>query len=145
MAFHVVTKRCFLACEKVTSVIIEELIPDKPRPRPRRKKKNITPGKTVKALKTPPKLFSITISYYPIANIKNSAYSSGNGNSTEEYSLDLKIVGKKEAHLLYAEIIREVQEQNPGEGYLDKLVHKMLEDIDFKVLTSEENVEEDEY
>lgn len=145
MAFHIVTNRCFLACEKVTSVVIEEIIPDKPTPR-RKRKKSKNASKLVKpaakALLELPKQFSITISYYPLTINGNSNFSSNSrGGDPTEYSLDLRIVGKQEAYALYAEIIREVQEQHPGEGYLDKLVNKMLEGIEFQIEVPQENPE----
>lgn len=135
MAFHVVTNRCFLACEKVTSVVIEELMPDRPPPRPKKKmgKKYLKTKKTpAAAIVKPPRQFSITISYYPIA-INTQQYNSGNG-TRDEHSMDLRVIGKDTAYALYAKIIKEVQEQHPNEGYLDKLVGEMLEGVDFKVL-----------
>ena len=133
MAFHIVTNRCFLACEKVTSVVIEELMPERQAPRPRKKKpKKYSKPKppSAKAVVKPPRQFTITISYYPIA-LNTQQYSNSGGR--EEFSLDLRVLGKDAAYGLYAEIIKEVQEQHPGEGYLDKLVSKMLEGADFKV------------
>lgn len=136
MAFHIVTKKCFLACEKVTSVIIEEMVPDRPKPMRRRKKKKgskmLLTAKS-KPVAVQPKQFTITIAYYPLnSNNKNGNFGNGSGSS-EEYTLQMHIFGKKEANMLYAEIIREVQEQHPGEGYLDKLVNKMLAGEDFQV------------
>lgn len=135
MAFHVVTNRCFLACEKVTSVVIEELIPDRPAPRRKRKKsKRYGAAKKAPAAKIVeiPRQYTISISYYPLA-LNSQQYNNNNG-SREEFSMDLRVIGKNEAYALYAEIIKEVQEQHPGEGYLDKLVNKMLEGADFKLL-----------
>ena len=133
MAFHVVTNRCFLACEKVTSVVIEQLVPDRPIIR----KKKPVKGKRKATAKEMPKQFNIHIAYYPLA-IKSTSSNSYN-NSTDECTLDIRVFGKKQALMLYAEIIREVQEQHPGEGYLDKLVEKMLSTDEFKFAEHEIN------
>jgi hypothetical protein len=138
MAFHIVTNRCFLACEKVTSVVIEELVPDRPILRPRKTKKlrkfKSKPTKA-SAVKEPPKQFVIHITYYPLSTkvgSNNSSYGNS-GSSTEECIMDVRIFGQKEAITLYAEIIREVQEQHPSEAYLDRLVDKMLAGAEFKL------------
>lgn len=138
MAFHIVTNKCFLACEKVTSVVIEELIPERPiRIKHKKSKRRSLTDSLMKAKKEVSKVqdvvakqFSITISYYPLANNSAANY---NGNTREEYSIEMRIIGKQEAYALYAEIIKEVQEQHPGEGYLDKLVTKMLEGVEFQL------------
>ncbi len=145
MAFHVVTKRCFLACEKVNSVVLQEIIPDHPMPRKKRtKSKKGKKGlkKLVKPVATEvPKQFSISIGYYPLQRSSNP----NARNDDSEYSLDLTVVGKKEAQALYAEIIQEIQEQHPGEGYLDKLVAKLLENPDFKVGEPQEEESDDDW
>lgn len=148
MAFHVVTNRCFLACEKVCSVVIEEIIPDKPMPRKKRKqriskKKGAVVLKkkkiTAKPLEVMPRQFSITIGYYPLSTTANP----NSRSDSSEYSLDLRILGKKEAYALYGQIIKEVQEQHPTDGYLDKLVSDMLGGVDFEVGEPEEEADED--
>lgn len=133
MAFHIVTSRCFIACEKVTSVVIEENIPERTRVRPKKARKK-TYAKNAAPIKEPPKQFTITVSYYPLAQQKNNqnGYGNGSGNGIEECSLDLRVIGKKEAYSLYAEIIKEVREQHPNEGYLDELVDRILLGSDFK-------------
>jgi hypothetical protein len=132
MAFHVVTNKFFLACEKVTSVVLEDTTPDPLPPRRRYRKKGSKP-KPILIEDTPlvviPQQFTITIAYYPISRNTNNAY--------DERELTIRIIGKKTAHLLYAEIIKEVQEQHPNEGYLDKLVNKMLENEEFQVTNPE--------
>lgn len=134
MAFHIVTEKCFLVCEKVTSILLEECAPvvvSLPRKRRRVSKgKRKVKGK-VPAPK-PERWFNLKISYYPVTNPSknNSSY---NKDPTEEYELNITIEGVKPAHTLYAEIIKEVQEQHPNEGYLDKLIDKMLAGEAFKV------------
>jgi hypothetical protein len=123
MAFHVVTDRCFLVCEKVTSVVIEEVEQVRP---VKRKRKPRKPGKRVikPAPPPPPVWFNIKISYYPVTNPRQSQYN--NQNPLEEFELNLSVEGKDEATKLYRRIIKEVQEQHPNEGYLDKLMDDLL-------------------
>lgn len=127
MAFHIVTDRCFLVCEKVTSVILEEIERERPavkrRRKPRKAGKKLV-RKTVVPAPPLPLLFNIKISYYPVCNPRNTSYSSN--NPLEEYELNLNIEGKEKAFKLYTRIIKEVQDQHPNETYLDKLIDEML-------------------
>lgn len=133
MAFHIVTNRCFLACEKVTSVLLEELAPEiqrktLPKKKPKNKKFKLEKAK-VKEVVVTPAHFAITISYYPLSTVTqggNGFSGSGSSRADQENSLEIRIATKKEAVELYKEIITEVQEQHPNEAYLDKLVHKLL-------------------
>ena len=128
MSFVIVTKRCFLTCEKVTSVIIEELSSKKVKELVvEKKKKRGKSSRKTKLVDVPQ--YAICIAFIPSSSQKaqNSTYG---GNGKEEQTLELRVLGKKEAYSLYSEIIREVQEQHPNEGYLDKLVEKMLAGID---------------
>lgn len=123
MAFHIVTNRCFLVCEKVVSVIVQELPAEKPMVIRRKKNKKTATKKIVK--KSQPEKFTISISYYPIGLGKPTS-SYNNNSSGQEFTLDLQVTGKEETLALYKEIIKEVQEQNPDEAYLDKLVSNIL-------------------
>lgn len=144
MAFHIVTNRCFLACEGITSVVIEELLPEYPTPKKKRlnkekKTKTAVFEKEKKEVKPKESLlprFCVTISYYPLSTFtgnNSNGYGNSSGHSGQEERLELRIFGKTEAKILYAEIIREVQEQHPNEGYLDKLVNKVLTGGDFQI------------
>jgi len=134
MAFHIVTNRCFLACEKVTSIVLEELAPELQKKTVRKSKsKNKKAKVTEKAVPVAMAQFAITISYYPLStNIihTGNGFSSGSSRSDQENSLEIRIKGKEEANRLYKEIVKEVQEQHPSEAYLDKLVGDLLEDND---------------
>ncbi len=128
MAFHIVTSRCFLACEKVTSVIIEELVEEKAKAKKLSKK---TKEKLKKPAKVPetPSMFCISISYYALSmSSPNNNYKS---SEPQENTLEVRVLGREKATTLYAEIIKEVQEQHPGEGYLDQLVSKILNGDEF--------------
>lgn len=146
MGFHIVTNRCFLACDKVNSIVIEELITERQLP-PRRKAKRRKSKKTgtqlkkkpVPPIEEEPRQFVITIGYYP-SSLQGQQ---NNRGDPSEYSLDLRVNGKKEAYALYGEIVKEVQEQHPGEGYLDTLVSKMLAGTDFTTNQPEREKDDD--
>ena len=120
MALHIVTSRCFLACEKVLSVKIEDF-PDV----------SVPAKKLAKAKKGPKKkapddnrTYRISICYYPLTVQASPNYDHG------ESLLEIELPDKQKAMALYAEI---VQEQHPNEGYLDKLVSKMLASDEFQM------------
>ena len=123
MAIHIVTSRCFLACDRVLSVKLEEYpIDDPDRPPPTKKPKKGRPAK-----KQPRTYESrITIVYCPMRNGANNNYDS-------EYTLEIVVRERDKAVSLYGEIVKEVQEQNPNEAYLDQLVNRILVSDDFKV------------
>jgi len=135
MAIHIVTSRFFLACEKVLSVKIEEFLAN---PEAQKALKKAIKKKGVK--KTPVKKvepkyeYSITITYNPVVpNGQAHNYDTG------EYCLSINIRDKDKAHATYAEILKEVQEQHPNEGYLDKLVNQMLASDEFTIKTPSDN------
>lgn len=112
MSFHIVTDRCFLTCEKVVAVIIEELFKDN----------------KSKAKKAPKKVLdycTISITYVPIST----------NNYDGQNCLELRVTEKTKAISLYAEIVRQVQEQFPNDVFLDKLVSKMLGDSSIEMVT----------
>lgn len=115
MAFHVVTSRCFLACESVTSVTFEEIVTQP---------KTLSKTKTKKSQKHAEE-YSICITYYPTTPASSSY-------NKDEHTLDIRVRNRQKALQLFAEIIREVQEQYPNEAYLDKLVNNMLSQDEFK-------------
>lgn len=112
MSFHIVTDRCFLTCDKVVAVVVEETFEEK----------------KTKIKKTPKKVFdycTISITYVPV-NINN--YDS-------QSCIELRVEEKAKALALYAEIVKQVQEQFPNEIFLDKLVSKMLGDLPVEMVT----------
>lgn len=112
MSFHIVTDRCFLTCEKVVAVVIEESFEEKK-------------TKVKKTLKKVLDYCTISITYTP------SATSSYDGQNC----LELRVTEKAKALSLYNEIVRQVQEQFPNDVFLDKLVNKMLGDSPHDMVT----------
>jgi len=117
MSFHIVTDRCFLTCEKVVAVVIEETFEEK--------------ATKSKAKKPPKKVLdycTISITYTPTST---NSYDGQN-------CLELRIAEKAKAVSLYAEIVRQVQEQWPDDVFLDKLVSKMLGDTPLDMVTEDD-------
>src|ERR1700681_3278928 len=105
MAFHIVTSRCFLACEKVISVVLErfnkevESMPMKLKSgKPRKGKAKKKPEKTKI------EQYCIVIAYYPLSATAKSNNNYNNGTSEPEGLLELRVDGKQKATELYAEI-----------------------------------------
>jgi hypothetical protein len=112
MSFHIVTDRCFLTCEKVVAVVIEETFEEK----------------KTKVKKTPKKVFdycTISITYVPVTT----------NNYDGQNCIELRVEEKAKAMSLYAEIVKQVQEQFPNEVFLDKLVSRMLGDAQVDMVT----------
>lgn len=112
MSFHIVTDRCFLTCEKIVAVVIEEIFEEK----------------KTKVKKTPKKVLdycTISITYTP----------SSTKNYDGQNCLELRVTEKAKAMSLYTEIVRQVQEQFPNDVFLDKLVNKMLGDSPHEMVT----------
>ncbi len=110
MSFHIVTDRCFLTCEKVVAIVIEDALPEE---------ELETKSKSKKSKKQEPLYSTISITYKPINS--NSSYDGEN-------LLEVRISEKAKALAIYSEIIRQVQEQYPSDVFLDKLVNNMLGD-----------------
>jgi hypothetical protein len=128
MALHIVTSKCFLTCDKILYIKLEER-PDDPDAVVYKPKKKGRPSKKEKAeLAKPQVTHRIMIGYYPVS-ASNNNYNGG----PNECCLEVTVPDKQTADALYMKIVREVQEQHPNELYLDKLVHKMLASDEFKI------------
>ena len=123
MSLVIITKRCFLVCERVTSIIIEESNNfEKEKIQESSRRFNFL-KKKIKETKLDE--WVICVNYIPESVNASSGkiYPSG---SKEEKTLELLITGKREAFALFNEMVHEIREQNPDLLYLDKLIEKML-------------------
>lgn len=120
MALHIVTSRCFLACDRVTFVKLEER-PSESEGLMKSVEKKAKRGRPKKEV-APKMEYVIVIGYYPITTA-NYNY---NNREPTEYTLEVKRLDQQTATALYKEIVKEVQEQYPNEVFLDKLVNKLL-------------------
>lgn len=116
MSFHIVTDRCFLICEKVIAIVIEDALPEE---------ELETKSKAKKSKKQEPLYSTISITY----KLTNS-----NSNYDGESLLEIRISEKAKALSIYNEIIKQVQEQFPDDIFLDKLVHNLLGDASCEIV-----------
>lgn len=114
MSFHIVTDRCFLTCEKVVAVVIEEFFEEK-----------AAKSKVKRAPKKVLTCCTISITYTPAST----------NNYDGQNCLELRVTEKAKAMSLYTEIVKQVQEQFPNDVFLDKLVSKMLGDLPVEMVT----------
>lgn len=127
MPLVIMTKRCYLVCESITSVILEQTGPDDGSDR-----KLIRSGFFSKKMKYVPiedeaKEWKIEINYVPPASGKskgNGNYSSNNAD--ELHQITCLVEGTKEASDLYFHIVKEIREQCPDLLYLDRLMEQVL-------------------
>lgn len=140
MPLHIVTSRCFLACEKVTYIKIEELewnagigqlVNKSMLSKAKTKTKKV--GRPKKQQEVESKVnFKIMIGYFPISPTQHT-YS----GDPSECCLEVYVTDKQTATALYTEIVKEIQEQHPSDLFLDKLVNKMLASDEFKIEVTE--------
>jgi hypothetical protein len=130
MPLHIVTSKCFLACDRITFIKLDEFLDLVPTLPLSKNKKVGRPKKVVKPLSKSKINYRITIGYYPVVTLNNNYSGRLEPN---ECLLELDMSDKQKVHALYAEIVREVQEQHPSELYLDQLVNRMLEHDEFKL------------
>lgn len=122
----IVTNRCYLVCEKVTSITVQEYESESTKKRPRLKAK----GKVKKAVvplvdKTS---FKLEINYIPAsANVaqKSSSYHATSGNTTE-HTIELDVFTKVATFALYHELVKQIRDQTQDQIYLDKMVDELL-------------------
>jgi len=126
MSIVIVTKRCYLACESITSVTVQESEitdenDDSWRPRKWWQKRKIDELKGI-----PPK-FTVEIAYTAIQN--QTLQSSSKNYSVREDVLTVDIFGEKQAYALYTEIVKEIRDQSQDSLFLDNLIEKVLADV----------------
>ena len=99
MSVVIVTKKCYLICERIINMTLHE-------------------GVLETNTKTYP-LWNINIEYEAVPN----AGSSG-GKDTD--SVNITIGDQKAAYILFTEIVSQIREQTPDQLYLDKLAERYL-------------------
>lgn len=122
MSLVIVTKRCYLICESVTSIIIE----------PAGEREGLVTSNGLFKKKAPkptdPLLmeWTIEINYIPVGP-KSLQSNSGYGKSSESGEcISILVTGFKDASILFHEIVGEIREQCPDILFLDKLINDVL-------------------
>lgn len=131
----IVTRRCFLTCEKIVSMTIQEDIPeynlvrkafnlDKTKSKTKRK---------VSKLKKPLvdlRRFTVVIHFVPLANSQPPPPSSSYGKSNDDHfdEVTIVILGELSALDFFKEVVAQIREQNPDQMFLDSLFDKIFGD-----------------
>jgi len=124
MSVIIVTKRCYLTCERVISIVIEETHADSESNDNERSWTFL--GRKVVEPKPKPPGYLITVLYVPevVAAITKNANLFG--NQASQCSMEIYVSNEEDAFALFTEMVYEIQEQSPNDLYLDKLVAKVL-------------------
>lgn len=120
----IVTKHCYLLCESINSISLEECDgqDEKWAPLPKKKKKMaLKPNKAIKtdAIKNTLE-YEITIDF-----ISSMAPTSGR-NGGSDRTLAIRIRGYDRALALYKDMVNQIREQLPDKLFLDKLCDKFF-------------------
>lgn len=119
MATVIVSRQCYLVCEKINFITLQEADPIKAKEdtpwttslkKPTRTKKTKTKKPTKDEI-----LYQIYICFEPAGS-----------NRGEQSSVYLNVRGEEKCLSLFKEIVGQIREQNPDQLYLDKLVDKFL-------------------
>lgn len=118
MPLVIVTKQCYLVCEKVTFITLEE----------RMSENNAKSEWWVKKKKEKPRTeWVITIDYVP--ELTQSQVQHARHSSSDNNAVEVRVFNREDAFHLYKEIVTEIREQCPDLLYLDKLIDKVLADF----------------
>lgn len=110
----IVTDHCYLSCENINHVRMEELhLTDE----------RWTYNKKTLQVSDSAKHYQISIDFDPVVT-NNTSHKQRNCSEV----VKVIITGKKNAHSVYREIIHQIREQTPDKLYLDKLVDKFFTD-----------------
>lgn len=127
-----VTKQCYLLCEAINYISVEEIKDEdselelfiSSRPRKKNKKKKLTPKqKLLNNLKTENKLYQIQIDFVPVP-----CTSTNNSSRGRESLVTISVRGQNSCLTLYREILKQIREQQPDKLFLDKLVDQFFSD-----------------
>lgn len=125
MALILCTKRCFLVCEDIISITVQDThYDDEERPRRSKRPTLLERIKYARQGFFPPvpeaeRTYCINLQYI-MPQINNY------GNSGSAECLNIEVQGKEETLRLFKELVTEIREQKPDTLYLDKLIENVL-------------------
>ena len=128
----IVTRQCYLLCEAINYIVINEVEDDEPEYKISHSKKAKKKIPVSMKLKTEyikeRKPYQIVIDFVPIGSptvLNNNSLkrSSSNEDSTR---VCITVQGLERAVLLFQDMVAQIREQLPDQMFLDKLVEKFL-------------------
>lgn len=122
----IVTKQCYLVCEGINHISINEDSQDCAKEAPPRKKKSkkLTRAQTAKKLEVAP--YRIIIDFIPTQG--SNPVQSSHRNSSESSSVQLTVHGRTRTLELFNDMVEQIREQLPDHVWLDKLVERLIKD-----------------
>jgi hypothetical protein len=131
----IVTKQCYLLCEAINFIVINELEDDegltKFLSRLRSKKKSKTKSKPPKSPKLKDEYIKLIKPYQIIINFEPKGQPTHNQASTEAGTqVAITVQGLERTIALFQEMVAQIREQIPDQMFLDKLVREFLTGIE---------------
>lgn len=129
----IVTKQCYLLCEAINYIAINEVRDDEDestigrffdKPKRGRKSKKLT-KKQLEALKQ--QQFQIIIDFIPVNGISPSSGTLRNSNSSNA-TVGIKVTGRDRCLELFAHMVEQIREQIPDNKFLDEIVEKFIQE-----------------
>jgi len=124
----IVTQQCYLLCEAINYIAINEIDENDERKlsifdKPKRGKK----GKklTRKQIEDLRKQFQIVIDFVPASGVQLNANSRNNTNTA---TVAIKVSGRERCLALFTHMVEQIREQIPDNKFLDEIVNKFLQE-----------------
>lgn len=135
----IVTSRCYLLCEAINHISVDEVDEDaweeelqlklrkKPKKGLKTKKRRPTKAEIAEAIQNA--AYKITIDFVPVAISAPSSNSGGGYKSSSKDSqtqVAITVYGRDRCQALFVDIVAQIREQLPDQVFLDSLVEKLL-------------------
>jgi hypothetical protein len=125
----IVTKHCYLLCESINYISVEEAEEEKANnslfvlPKKKKLKRKLTrQQQLMEALETKARVYEITIDFVPVAH----PASNGGSRRDDRSAVTIMVRGYTECLALFKDMVHQIREQMPDQLYLDKLVEKFF-------------------
>jgi hypothetical protein len=125
MSLVIVTKQCFLLCDRIISIVLDEAHKEDTGDEDTQYKRQSWSFRKTAAKEKPSEWF-IEIKYIPEITSIQGRQNGGAISQRDFCSLEIRLFDKDEAFKLYSEIVHEIREQMPDQLFLDKLVNSAL-------------------
>jgi|SRR5579884_3846683 len=118
----IVTNRCYLLCEAINHISVNEMSNDckeEEWERRRKKPKKISKATRAKQIENAP--YQIQIDFIPTSRGPNA-----NNGRDDNACVSITVYGRSRAMALFGDMVAQIREQIPDQVFLDKLVENFL-------------------
>ena len=126
----IVTKQCYLLCEAINYITVNEVQnddeADKYEIKPRRGRKGRKPTK--KQAEAWDKQYQIVIDFVPANGVNPSSGSSSIRKGSDTATVGIKVSGRDRCLELFAHMVEQIREQIPDNKFLDDIVEKFIQE-----------------